>query len=417
MRFSVRGYKCLINEVEVDLGRINIFWGPMGSGKSAILESFTIFHDIVSGREVITEDGKLRETSLGHLQNLELDKLLVSKNKGKRLEMTLSNHQYKLSISSIVYPAASPLFNITLSSLQEREEKVLASIKGLKPSIVESAFSSIKSYIDRPESYQEILNNLPGDESREFFKKVTEYMDKARPLRSFIEELVKEEKIVYISSHRPSPKELKEFETKSTGSYASHRWLSTGEHISTLITNLILLRVERKEEIERLEKYLRELEVISSIPAIQIIKEEGKFSVEVDKRDLVALSSGERSSILFLLGAMQTPKNGFFIIEEPEIGLFIENFTILLRQIIEILTEKNAHMIMSTHSYIPLHTLRILMLNHKIKREDVNLYYVVRDEEGVRVIRLMLDEKGRPIISPDVRDVLREFQVEYLDNI
>jgi len=407
----------LINEVEVDLGGINIFWGPMGSGKSAILESFTIFYDIVSGREVITEDGKLRETSLGHLQNLELDKLLVSKNKGKRLEMTLSNHQYKLGISSIVYPAASPLFNITLSSLQEREEKVLASIKGLKPNIVESAFSGIKSYIDLPESYQEILNNLPGDESREFFKKVTEYMDKARPLRSFIEELVKEEKIVYISSHRPSPKELKEFETKSTGSYASHGWLSTGEHISTLITNLILLRVERKEEIERLEKYLRELEVISSIPAIQIIKEEGKFSVEVDKRDLVALSSGERSSILFLLGAMQTPKNGFFIIEEPEIGLFIENFTILLRQIIEILTEKNAHMIMSTHSYIPLHTLRILMLNHKIKREDVNLYYVVRDEEGVRVIRLMLDEKGRPIISPDVRDVLREFQVEYLDNI
>jgi hypothetical protein len=57
------------------------------------------------------------------------------------------------------------------------------------------------------------------------------------------------------------------------------------------------------------------------------------------------------------------------------------------------------------------------MLNHKIKREDVNLYYVVRDEEGVRVIRLMLDEKGRPIISPDVRDMLREFQVEYLDRI
>ena len=72
MRFNVRGYKCLINKVEVDLGRINIFWGPMGSGKSAILESFTIFHDIVSGREVITEDGKLRETSLGHLQNLDL---------------------------------------------------------------------------------------------------------------------------------------------------------------------------------------------------------------------------------------------------------------------------------------------------------------------------------------------------------
>lgn len=415
MRFNVRGYKCLINKVEVDLGRINIFWGPMGSGKSAILESFTIFHDIVSGREVITEDGKLRETSLGHIQNLELRKLLISsRGKEKELEMTMSNYQYELSISSIVYPAASPLFNITLRGLQE---KVSASIEGLKPNIVESIFDGIKSYIDRPKSYQEILSNLPGDESREFFKKVTEYMDKARPLRSFIEELVKEEKIVYISSHRPSPKELKEFETKSTESYASHGWLSTGEHISTLISNLILLRVERKEEIERLEKYLRELEVISSIPAIQIIKEEGKSSVEVDKRDLVALSSGERSSILFLLGAMQTPKNGFFIIEEPEIGLFIENFTILLRQIIEILIEKNARMIMSTHSYIPLHTLRILMLNHKIKREDVNLYYVVRDEEGVRVIRLMLDEKGRPIISPDVRDMLREFQVEYLDRI
>jgi predicted ATPase len=414
MRFSVTGYKCLINKVEIDLGRINILWGPMGSGKSAILESFTIFHDIVSGREAITEDGKLRETSLGHLQNLELSKLLVSRNKEKRLEMTLSNYQHKLRLSSIIYPAASPLFDITLSTLQG---EVLASIEGLTPSIVESIFGGIKSYSVSSKSYQEILNNLPGDKSREFFKKVIENIDKTSPLRTFIEGMVKEKKIIYVSSHRPSPKELKEFETKTTDSYASHDWLSTGEHISTLITNLIFLRVKRREEIERLEKYLRELEVISSIPAIQIIEEEGKFSIEVDKRDLVALSSGERSSILFLLGAIQTPENGFLIIEEPEIGLFIENFTTLLRQIIEILIEKNARMIMSTHSYIPLHTLRILMLNNKIKREDVNLYYIIRDEEGVRVIRIMLDEKGRPIISPDVRDVLREFQVEYLDKI
>jgi AAA15 family ATPase/GTPase len=417
MRFSVRGYKCLINEVEVDLGRINIFWGPMGSGKSAILESFTIFHDIVSGREVITEDGKLRETSLGHLQNLELRKLLISRGREKELEMTMSNYQYELSISSIVYPAASPLFNITLRGLQESlQEKVSASIEGLKPSIVESIFDGIKSYIDHPKSYQEILSNLPGDESREFFKKVAEYMDKARPLRSFIEELVKEEKIVYISSHRPSPRELKEFETKSTESYASREWLSTGEHISSVVTDLIQRRVERKGEIERLEKYLMELGVISSIPAIQTIKEEGKFSIEVDKRDLVTLSSGERSSILLLLGAIQTPEKGFLIIEEPEIGLFIENFTTLFRQIIEILTEKNAYMIMSTHNYTPLHILRILILSNKVKREDINLYYITkRDRREVRVMKIMLDEKGRPIFSPDVRDLLREYHIEYLD--
>lgn len=413
MRFSVTGYKCLSNRVEIDLGRINILWGPMGSGKSAILESFTIFHDIVGGREVIV-DGRLRETSLEHLRGLEINKLLVSRDKEKKLEMTLSKYQYELSISSIIYPAAAPLFDITVSL----QGNVLASIDGLTFNIVKKIFDAVKSYLEHSKSEQEILDYLPGDESREFFKKFTENMRKSPTLESFIKELVNR-KIIYISYHRPSPKELG---TKGTEKYTSYEWLSTGEHISTLITNLVLLRVSKSEEIKKLEECLKELEVILNIPAIQIIEEEGRLSIEVDKRDLRVLSSGERSSILLLLGAMQTPKEGFLIIEEPEIGLFIENFTKLLSKIIKILREKGKEgpcMIMSTHSYIPLHTLRTLILTNEVKREEVTLHYITREKENheVRVTKIMLDEKGRPIFTPDVRDLLRECHVGHLERI
>jgi len=43
MILTVKGYKCLKEEVKMDINKVNVLWGPMGAGKSSILESLAIF--------------------------------------------------------------------------------------------------------------------------------------------------------------------------------------------------------------------------------------------------------------------------------------------------------------------------------------------------------------------------------------
>lgn len=76
MLFTVKGYKCFRDEVKIDINKVNLFWSPMGVRKSSILESLSIFIDILKGDFRLEKDEreiyKISRSSLTHFRGIRI---------------------------------------------------------------------------------------------------------------------------------------------------------------------------------------------------------------------------------------------------------------------------------------------------------------------------------------------------------
>ncbi|MEM1583713.1 MAG: AAA family ATPase [Nitrososphaerota archaeon] len=405
MILTVKGYKCLKEEVKMDINKVNVLWGPMGAGKSSILESLAIFIDILNGRLKLEGD-KISSSSLKHLQGIRFNDLVNLSE--KYMSIGVQDLDY---LFTITYNKDSQLFQAKLSSTGR--EVPIAEINDLTVDKISEITKEIREIVLEGKRF---IEDRYGREEKKFIKDVIENAEKQPNIKKYLEGLLKSD-FIYISHHRTAPSEIKFGEFRSI---TSSRLSSMGENLLDLLFNLVVQRVREEKVLTELEGCLRSLEIISKQPSIEVDLQETfeDSSIRIDGKDIRVLSCGERNTILLLLGSIIVENNQALIIEEPEIGIHVINFNKLLSSMLKELEGKNSILILSTHSPIPLHAFRSKIIKREVNPKDINFYYIYKEDGKVEIINLKFGNEGRLILTPDARTTLRSMiDIDLVKNI
>jgi predicted ATPase len=98
--------------------------------------------------------------------------------------------------------------------------------------------------------------------------------------------------------------------------------------------------------------------------------------------------------LMHVTGSKTSLKQNFLTIEEPELHLH-PKLQSMLADLFVSHAKNNNHIIVETHSEYLIRKLQVLVARKDIKREDVIIYYVTKDEKNVSSVKEMrLDEEG-----------------------
>jgi energy-coupling factor transporter ATP-binding protein EcfA2 len=392
MRVIVKGYKCYDEEGEIDLGKITILMGPMGGGKSSLLEALAICGRIMSG-EVSSEDN-LFKGPLAHLSGLHLEDL-INKNVDKMEISVLSSGEGGNGIKMIYFPDGR-VWGISLI-ISNDERKITEELVNLE--ILRDVIRVLRDIAERGEVSKETLDNVRTHINE---NSLTDLI-KSPDLREDLNRILNLRSLSYVSFHRPSQRELswgRETLLPSLKEYLGDRWSSDGLSLIPALTSLLFFRIKNEGKIKKLEDILRNLGICDSTPCIEPDFTDGNPTIKVKTRrgelDIRNLSSGERNCLLIALAAVQTEK-GLFIMEEPEIGISTGTLSKLLPELYHSL---ELNLLISTHSLIPFSAIRNSILSSRDSRisfSDISLYYV----NYPYLMKIKVDERGVPSLLPE----------------
>lgn len=390
--------------------------GPMGSGKSALLEAFSIFQCILSGKKIFKKEMKgydLEEVSaLKHFTKLKLKDLV----NGDHLTLTMKNRGVTISIL-LTLSTEGLITKFTFSLLPLHDKLELRSDEHLSK-LIEVLNYACKENV---ESANSIIKEIEDEDFAKTLRKLVEELAKRPDLRHDLSEILDLSSFIYLSSHRPSPSELRERAKVEDLEFEERVLDSEGFGVVQELSRLVKHRVSEKDKLERLEDLLCELGICSSKPSIEVYRNRELEIVKVEERSFEALSSGERNLITILLAILKL-KKGVLIIEEPEIGIHIDSLLKLLEAIYAeiIRAEKDGRdlrLVLSTHSVIPLNAIRRSIRENKLHHEDITLHFVYRKAGKTNPIiwKVCFNEYGFPIQIPDALQVIEEDQLRYIE--
>jgi predicted ATP-dependent endonuclease of OLD family len=397
VKIGIKGYKCYSERKEIELGKVTILMGPMGGGKSSLLEALALWGRVMSG-EVKDEDSMFKG-SLVHLNGMHL-KDLINKETDKMEISVLSSRENGIKVMYIPPEKWGISLFIRGSERTLTKDKKLVDIEILS-SIVSVLIGSVEGVTPIEEDFENIKGYIDMDSLAE--------LERSSDLREDLNKILNLRFISYIGSHKPSPKELVLSPEKEGAippdlrSYLEEReWSSDGSSLIQALISLIIYRIRKKENIENLEKILNYLNICDGSPCIELGLTDGIPTIKVKTKkgelDIRNLSCGERNCLLTILSAIQAKKGGILIIEEPEIGINIRTLSKLFRELYSL----DLHLLMSTHSLVPFSAIRNCIISKKLEDgkatfSNISLYYV----NYPNLIKLELDERGIPSLLPE----------------
>jgi predicted ATPase len=396
VKIGIKGYKCYSERKEIELGKVTILMGPMGGGKSSLLEALALWGRVMSG-EVKDEDD-IFKGSLVNLNGMHL-KDLINKETDKMEISVLSSRENGIKVTYIPPEKWGISLFIRGNERTLTKDKKLVDIEILS-SIVSALIESVKGRTPIEKDFENIKEHIDMNSLVE--------LERSSDLQEDLNKILNLRFISYISFHRPSPKELvspeKERSSPDLRSYLEEReWSSDGSSLIQALINLIIYRIGKKENIENLEKILNDLNICDGSPCIEPGLTDGIPTIKVKTKrgelDIRNLSCGERNCLLMILAAIQAKKGGILIMEEPEIGINIRALSKLFQKLYSL----DLYLLMSTHSLVPFSAIRSYIISDK-RLEDkkaafsnILLYYV----NYPNLIKLELDERGTPSLLPE----------------
>jgi predicted ATP-dependent endonuclease of OLD family len=398
VKIGIKGYKCYSERKEIELGKVTILMGPMGGGKSSLLEALALWGRVMSG-EVENEDDMFGG-SLVHLNGMHL-KDLINKETDRMEISVLSPRENGIKVMYIPPKEWGISLFIRGNERALTKDKKLVNI-GILSGIVSALIESVegRTLIEKERDFENIKEHIDMNSLAE--------LERSSDLREDLNKILNLRFISYVSSHRPSPKELVPPEkggaiSLDLRSYLEEReWSSDGSSLIQALISLIIYRIRKKEIIENLEKILNDLNICDGSPCIELGLTDSIPTIKVKTKkgelDVRNLSCGERNCLLTILAAIQAKKGGILIMEEPEIGINIRALSKLFRELCSL----DLHLLMSTHSLVPFSAIRNYIISEKLEDRkaafsNISLYYV----NYPNLIKLELDERGIPSLLPE----------------
>jgi hypothetical protein len=117
------------------------------------------------------------------------------------------------------------------------------------------------------------------------------------------------------------------------------------------------------------------------------------FGSTAAANSMLDIGFGLSQVLPIIVQGLVTPVGGWLIIEQPEIHLN-PNLQGVLAELLAELIERGIGVVVETHSEHLLLRLRRLLADNKVRAEDINLYFVEKDEVGSAVRKVPVDQRG-----------------------
>ncbi|MDK2464491.1 MAG: hypothetical protein QI223_06950 [Candidatus Korarchaeota archaeon] len=393
--FCLEGYKSYKSNACVELRDIILLIGPMGSGKSALLEAMSIFFLILSGENpfgkgepgILKLPSHLNGVNIFELIPVENDKITaelyirhkISGYERWLIRLEISREPANLVISVFSRPDMKALFNRTLGLNPEDDE-----------------------LLDLPRELARVIGS---------------------PMERFVGG------VAYVSPSRPPPRDLKNLKINysNIGKYISSDFHETGEQAGRaggfhdFLMKTLLRRGTFGGSYERVMDILSNLigeEQLSPGLEAEIKREGVLLSLKLGGRNLATFSTGERGivEIVSTVEASHALGMSLLILEDPEVGIHPQKFDEMIRLILEKyyseLRENGARplMILSTHNMLTFRIVRRLTGPINGGVSAVAYYtHITSPESGTSLVKIEIaGEAGTPSIKDLPPNLLKE---------
>ena len=436
-RIYIKGFKCIRDEISIDLAPLTIFVGPNGSGKSTILEALdTIFH-CIHEKERIDDYAKKQYDDIidiffGRKEPDEFKlgfSITLNRDEKEKLKELLNKIIELMDICRIRYNNQSKEYKF-FNSMKNIFLKMKKSIDNIRNNHIEYKYIRKKGGIYEHElciantcikwnSNGEVLSlhDISNSDLRVLSKNynleilLPSISINYKGINIDLEKVIKfirdmfytyslegtfYKKIFYISSYRGNFN--KEYRFKDEKIDVGRH----GENTIDIINNLLTDKKKYQELCALSERFGIKFPFIRFKDKNNIL--EGLYE-DIYYKDVYLkfphLGFGSKQ-ILPIITQIVNVKNSIILIEEPEISLHAEYQRELPKLFAYGIKEKGHQFLITTHSiYFVLSIGEVVEKEHeingkriKLDRNDIRIYEVTRDEKGVKLRRYELDERG-----------------------
>lgn len=352
-----------VREVDIDLGRINVFIGPQGSGKSTIAK-------IVSFCQWVEKDC-VRRQGTGHTDKAYVDDQLVKYHniegylcKGSRfayssdiLDLEYSEGELRVQNKGGVY-AAGVSKNAYLPA-----ERNIISVPGIFST--KMPFSYLTDFID---DWQRVRDKYRNGEKVELLDLGQYYTYDLYRNKDIVINGDREFELSHVSSGLQSVTPLCVMVDYLTGWIYSHEEDRSAEERRALREAALIRLMANKEGLS----HVRE-----TIESSQDLKESFSSLLESTRNILDAVNSDIEDSntkeIRSNIETLARPAMSNIVIEEPELNLFPTTQVSLVYYLLSKMNHTRDRMLVTTHSPYILYALNNCMLAYLASEEDAEM--------------------------------------------
>lgn len=404
-KLYIRNFRAFKKE-SIELSKINLFFGPNNSGKSALLSAINLVSQTVQSGDIDAEvllSGKFEdfgsyydmvhgnETSEKISIGLEADlivpvRYLVPSKRGGRLirieeerqkgyvEITLGYRKYRHEVQLIATEFRMPEAGLMLRTRRNiLGRHVVDTTKGLDDlgEVRLNQILSVRNLL--PMMYPLRIVRIPGESSNKL-RKMENFMRRFRDQLNSVE---------FLGPFRTNPERFYTLTGESPRNVGRH-----GERaLEVLMQDEKRRGKEKKNLLPMVSQWMKDAEIARNVDIAAIT--DRYFEVYVqnyhtgEEENLADVGFGCSQIIPVLIAGFNVGKGGIFIIEEPEIHLHPKAqaelgglFCGLYKRGIQLLIETHSeHMLLRMQSHIARGT---------IKAEDVNVFYIDPAGKGKR---------------------------------
>lgn len=394
-------------EASVELGKINLFFGPNNAGKSSLISALNLIAQTVksadidadillSGRfedfgtyyDMVNDNDETKIITLGIEAELVIPRrLYVDSKRGGRLLRIQEKLQRGYGEVQIGYRKRRHEVQLLGTEIQIPEENILIRTERnrLGRHVVKSMTGFEDLSLDQINQIIFVRNLMTTVYPlRQLSIRHPSY-DKLRTTQHFsrnLRELIN--KVEFIGPFRSNPQRFYTLTGESPSNVGRH-----GERALEIMMQDEKRRGKGKKNLMKLASdWLKETEMARSIDTISMTDRYFEIIVEnfftKEQENLTDVGFGCSQILPVLIAGFNVDEGGVFIVQEPEINLH-PRAQADLGSLFKKLYQKGIQLIIETHSEHLLLRLQSHIANGDIKAEEVKVYYV--DPEGKKRIR------------------------------
>ncbi|MFC1901367.1 DUF3696 domain-containing protein [Chloroflexota bacterium] len=391
-------------KLDIPFTKINCFFGPNNSGKSAIISAINVlsqtldssdrdvplllngkFEDLGTYRDTVYNNNTNRNIKIGLELRETSQELSDEKQSSLRIEITYHYRKQRREIVINGMEISSPLNKLLLKTrVSERSnaqivEVVSSEYRDIK--IGRGSSGTIRTNHFIPLINPSLIRYFPSRGRRDFRRRRDTYFDFDFDLYE-ISRLITSHlsKLEFIGPFRSRPERTYSFSGESPSSVGA----SGDKCIDILASDQSRRKGKRKNIAQQVTNWLQQSEIAKRIVVFPITDRHFEIYVNHihtgEEVNIADAGFGISQILPILVAGYFIPTNSTFIIEEPEIHLHPRAQSEIGTFLYEI-SQKGVQIFVETHSEHLLLRLQRHIASGKLSPKDVNVFYVYSEEQ------------------------------------
>jgi predicted ATPase len=177
-----------------------------------------------------------------------------------------------------------------------------------------------------------------------------------------------------------------------------------GHYGEGYVDQILLWELNKKKEFEELNQILNKLKISKKIKSSKLQGGRYEFLVKTYNSSLSSslldVGFGISQFLPIIVTDLQLPHKSTLFLSQPEIHLHPSVQADFSNYIVDQVNEKEKRYIIETHSEYILNRIRLLLIEGKIKEDNVKIYHFINDKEGTKIYEIKINKKGQILNAP-----------------